>query len=104
MPVEAVGQVRQGDQVVIDSVLGCGQCSCINTMKVPRATCEIKQKDIAIWTGVEGNGCIHDGDGGIGRGLTMDIAKSLSICERRCDACIAHFDIKASEQEGEGIN
>ena len=42
---------------------------------------------------------IHDEDGTIGHGLTMDIVMGLSIRERTCYACIAHLDIKASEQE-----
>ena len=42
---------------------------------------------------------IHDGDGTIGHGLTIDIAKSLAICERTCYARITHLDKKASEQE-----
>ncbi len=50
---------------------------------------------------VEGNGSMHDGDGTIGHGLTMAIAKGLSIHERTCYACIAHLDLKASEQEEE---
>ena len=59
----------------------------------------IEQEEIARWTGVEGNGSIHDGDGTMGHGLTMDIGKGLSICERTCYACIACLDPKASEQE-----
>ena len=55
---------------------------------------QVKQEDIALLTGVEGNGSIHK--------LTMDIAEGLSTCERTCYACIAHLDKKASEQEGEG--
>ena len=39
----------------------------------------IKQAEIAAWTGVNGNGSIHDGNGTIGHGLTMDIAKGLSV-------------------------
>ncbi len=35
----------------------------------------------------------------LGMVLTIDIAKSLSICESVCYACIAHLDTKASEQE-----
>ena len=31
----------------------------------------LKQEEIAVWTGVEGNGSIHDGDGTIGQVLTM---------------------------------
>ncbi len=42
---------------------------------------------------------VHDGDGTIGHGSTMDIAKGLSICEHACYACIAHLDPMASEQE-----
>ncbi len=38
-----------------------------------------KQEKITLWTGVEDNGSIQDGDGTIGHGLTMDIAKGLSI-------------------------
>ncbi len=48
---------------------------------------------------VDGKGSIHDEDGIIGHGLTIDIAKGLSICECTCYACIAHLDLKASEQE-----
>ncbi len=62
----------------------------------------LEQEDIDLWTGVEGNGSLNDGDGTIGHGLTMDIAKGSSICERTCFACITHLDKKASEQEGEG--
>ena len=43
---------------------------------------------------------MHDEDGSIGHGLTMDIVKILSIREGTCYACIAHLDKKASEQEG----
>ncbi len=50
---------------------------------------------------VEGN-AIHDGDGTIGHGLTMDIAKGLSNPKGTSYACIAHLDAKASEQEREG--
>ena len=42
---------------------------------------------------------IHDGHGTIGHGLTMDIAKGLSICEPTCYACIARLDKKDSELE-----
>ena len=42
---------------------------------------------------------MHDGDGTIGHGLTIDIEKGLSIRESTCYACIAHLDTKASEQE-----
>ena len=52
--------------------------------------------DIALWTGVECNGSIHDEDGTT---LGMDIAKGLSICEAMCFACITHHNKKASEQE-----
>ncbi len=45
-----------------------------------------KQVVIALWTGVEGNGSIHDEHGTIGHGLSMDIAKGLSICEGMCYA------------------
>ena len=41
----------------------------------------IEQEVIALWTGVEGNNSLHDGDSTIGYGLTMDIAKGLSIRE-----------------------
>ena len=58
-----------------------------------------RQEEVALWTGTKGNGSIHDGDGTIGHGLTMDVAKGLSICERTHDACIAHLDTVASEQE-----
>ena len=44
-----------------------------------------------------------DGDGIIGHGLNMDIAKGLSIREHTHYACIAHLDTKTSEQE-EGKN
>ncbi len=37
-----------------------------------------KQEEKALWTGIEGSGSIHDGDGTIGHGLIMDIAKGLS--------------------------
>ncbi len=37
---------------------------------------------------------VHDGDDTIGHGLTMDIAKSLTIRERTRHACIAHLDLK----------
>ncbi len=47
---------------------------------------------------LKGNGSINDVDGTIGHGLTMHVAKGLSICERTCCACIAHPDPKASEQ------
>ncbi len=66
---------------------------------------ELLQEEIALWTGAEGNGSYHDGDGTIGHGLTMDIAEGLSICEHTCyasNASITHLDTKASEQEGEG--
>ena len=56
-----------------------------------------RQEEIALWTGVEDNGSIHDGDGTIGHGLTMDIVKDLSICEHTCYACVGHLDPKASE-------
>ena len=58
-----------------------------------------KQEEIALWTGVEGNRSIQDGDGTIGHNLTMHIVKSLSIPEGACYACIAHLGPKASEQE-----
>ena len=61
-----------------------------------------KQGEIALWTSVVGNGSIHDEDGTIGRGLTMDIARGLSICEHMCYACNAQLAAKASDQEGEG--
>ena len=38
-----------------------------------------QQEEIALWTGVEGNESIHDEDGAIGHGWTLDIAKGLSI-------------------------
>ncbi len=57
------------------------------------------QEEVALWTSVEGYGYLHDGDGTIGHGLTMDSAKGLSICERMLRACITHLDTKASEQE-----
>ncbi len=41
-----------------------------------------KQEEVYLWTSVEGNGSLHDGGGTIGRGLLMDIAKGVSICER----------------------
>ena len=44
----------------------------------------IKQELIALWTGVEGNDSIHEEDGIIGHGLTMDIAKGLFIHEHTC--------------------
>ena len=56
-----------------------------------------KQEVIALWTGIEGNGSIHDENGTIGQGLTMDIAKGLSIHEGTCYAYIAHLDEKASD-------
>ncbi len=59
-----------------------------------------QQHGITLWTGVDGNGSIHDGDGRIGHGLTMDIAKGLSSHERICHACIDHLDIEASDHEG----
>ncbi len=34
-----------------------------------------KQEEITLCSGIEGNGLIHDGDGTIGHGLTMDIVK-----------------------------
>ena len=56
----------------------------------PKAVLDVrKQEKIALWPGVEGNGSIvYHGDGTIGHGLAMDIAKGLSICERTCYACI----------------
>ena len=36
-----------------------------------------KRDEIALWTGVDRNGSIHDGDGTIGHGLTMDIARGF---------------------------
>ncbi len=39
------------------------------------------------------------GDGTIGHGLSMDIAKGSSIGERTCYACIAYLDTKVSDQE-----
>ena len=63
-----------------------------------------KQEEIALWTGVEGNGSIHDGDGTSGHGLTVDIGKGLRIRDGMCYECIAHLDNKASEQvEGKTI-
>ncbi len=59
----------------------------------------IKQEGITLWTGFKGNGFIHDGDDTFGHGLTMGIAKGLTICERTCFTCIARIDPKASEQE-----
>ena len=59
----------------------------------------IRQEGIRLWTGIKGNGSIHDGYGIIGHGLTMDIAKGLSTHEHTCYASIAHLDPKASEQE-----
>ena len=59
----------------------------------------IKQEEITLWTGIIGNGSMHNGDGTIGHGLTMDITKGLSICDRTCHASIAHLDPKASEVE-----
>ncbi len=53
-------------------------------------------------TGIEVNGSMHDGGGTIGHGLTMDIAKSLTIREHLCYACIAHLNWKVSEQEEGG--
>ena len=47
-------------------------------------------------TGVEGNGSIHDGNGTIGHGLTMDFAKGSSIRE---PTRVAHLDTKASKHE-----
>ncbi len=64
-------------------------------------SCLIKQEDIALWASVALNYCVHYGDGTIGQGLTLDIAKGLCICERMCYACIARQYPKASEQEGE---
>ncbi len=55
----------------------------------PRTSNRIKREEIALWTGIEGNGSIHDDeDGTIGPMLTMNIAKGLSICERTCYAAI----------------
>ena len=42
---------------------------------------------------------VHDEDGTIVHGLTIDIVKGLSIRERMFYACIAHIDKKASDQE-----
>ncbi len=61
-----------------------------------------KQDEIAVWTSIKGNGSVHDGDGTIVHGLTMDIAKGLSIREHMCYLCFAHLDLKAFEQEEEG--
>ena len=58
-----------------------------------------EQEEFALWAGVEGNGSIHDGDGTFEQGLTMDIAKGLSIREGTCYAGIAHLDKKVSEEE-----
>ena len=41
------------------------------------------QRKLLYFTGVEGNSSIHDEDGTIGHGLTMDIEKSLSIVRAR---------------------
>ncbi len=60
---------------------------------------QLKQEEITRWTGIEGNGSVHDGDGTIGHGLPIDIAKGLSIHERTCGTCITHLGTKASEQE-----
>ena len=64
-----------------------------------RRKCKSKQENIALWTGIEGNGSIHDGHGTAGHGMTTAILKGFSICEHMCYACIAHPDKKASEQE-----
>ena len=62
-----------------------------------------KREKIALWTGVEGNGSIvYHGDGTIGHGLAMDIAKGLSIHEVTCYSCIAHLDTKASSEHKDG--
>ena len=55
----------------------------------------MKQEEITLWTGVEDNGSVLDGDGTIGHGLTMDIVRGLSIREHTCYACIAHPETKA---------
>ena len=38
-----------------------------------------EQEEFALWASVEGNSSMHDMDGTIGQGLTVDIAKSLSF-------------------------
>ena len=55
------------------------QTSCLNPRSL-QLFCQ--QEEIALWTAIKGNGSVQDGDDTIGHGLTMDIAKSLSICER----------------------
>ena len=62
----------------------------------------LEQREIALLTGVEVNGSMPDGEGAIAHGLTMDIAKGLSIREGTSYACIAHFDTQASAQEEGG--
>ncbi len=61
-----------------------------------------QQEEIALWSGVKGNDSIHDEDGLIGHGLTMDTAKGLSIRERPIMLVLPTLTKKASEQEDEG--
>ncbi len=39
---------------------------------------QLKQVEITLWIGVEGYGSMHDGDGTIEHGLTMDFVKDFS--------------------------
>ena len=72
----------------------------VDSLPVDFFKLQTKQEDIALWTGIKGNGSINDGDGTIWHGLTMDIAKDLSIPEHMCYACIDHFDAKARRRKG----
>ena len=53
---------------------------------------------------VEGNGSIHDEECTIGHGLTMEIAKGLSIHERTCYACIAHLGKKLLNRKKDTVH
>ncbi len=59
----------------------------------------IQQEEIALWTAVEGNCSLHDGNGAIGHRLIMIMAKGSTICERTCYACITHLLSKKEKEK-----
>ena len=66
-------------------------------MYVAITTHDAKQDEIALWTGIEGNGSIHDRDGNKGLRLTMDM-ESTVVTGLAASKCYVVFVLPALTQ------